>query len=197
MSGTLTVVGNPRRRRRKARRRRVTSHGRKHRRRIGYGARLVRNPRRRRRSRRSVARRRRHRNPMLGGGGINVNTFIKGITGAGIGAIGARLASNLIKNQFMPTASPVVKIAISAAVGIGGGFVLGKFLKQKALANGLMAGAAVIVALDIYDLYIKPMLPANLQDYQYGSLEGWAPQPGMSSYQTGSLNDSAYGEGAY
>jgi hypothetical protein len=193
MSGLLSVVGNPRRRRRKkatSSRRRKTS-----RRRRSHVARVA-NPRRRRRvhaaRRHSNPRRRRHHNPL--GGGLGVNTFVKGVTGAGVGAIGARIVSNFVKNQFLPAASPVVKLGITAGVGILGGWIVSKFLKQRALGAGLTAGAAIVVALDAYEMFLAPMLPANFKDYQYGGLNDyqqgalngfaplsdWAPQSGMS-----------------
>ncbi|MGH9181294.1 MAG: hypothetical protein ACRDY5_06225, partial [Acidimicrobiales bacterium] len=164
------------------------------------------NPRRRRRrgSHRRVHARRRHGNPRaLGLGGLNVSVsqFGKAVMGAGVGAIGARVVSNAIKNQFFPAATPLVKIGIEAGVGILSGVVLGGMLKQRALAAGVAAGAAVVVALDLYDLYLKPALPAMLQDYQYGTLSDWAPQATVEDYQYGSLSggnvyeDNVYGGG--
>ena len=130
--------------------------------------------------------------------------FVKGITGVGVGAIGARILSNLVKNQLfadpLKPADPMVKIAIEAGVGIVGGLVIGKFLKQRALGAGIAAGAAVIVALDIYDLYIAPSLPAMLKDYQYGSLSDWAPQGGggIAAYEQGQLSGAGvYDGGVY
>jgi hypothetical protein len=187
MAGMLTVV-NPRRRRRKARRTHKARSSRRHKRHLFAAA----NPRRHRRRRV-----RRHHNPF--GGGLNVQGFIKGVTGVGVGAVGARIVSNLVKNQFFPTASPAMKIGIEAGVGILSGLVIGKMLKQPALGAGIAAGAAVVVALDIYDLFIKGMLPPLLQDYQYGTMQdyqtgtlnGWAPQPGMSG-DAGIYEDGVY-----
>lgn len=119
---------------------------------------------------------------------MGLGTFVKGLTGAGVGAIGARLAANAVKNQFFPTASPVMKIAIEAGVATVGAYLVGSVLKQRALAAGLAAGGAVIVALDIYDAFIKPSLPAILQDYQTGTLSDWAPQGQLGAYERGSLS---------
>jgi hypothetical protein len=198
MSGMLTVVGNPRRRRRN--RRRTKTHARKHHRRLH--AKATRNPRRRRRvhARRHVARRRRHHNPILSGGVVGVVT--KGLT-LGLGAVSARLVANAVNNlAFKDKAlTGLPKIGLEAAVGAGGWFAL-KSLKQGAFANAFATGAGIVVALDLYDLYVKGMLPAmlqdyaygNLNDYQYGALNGWAPQPGLEAGMSGG---NVYDGGVY
>lgn len=149
------------------------------------------NPRRRRRAlarRHHNPRRRRHRNP-FGGGGLGINDFVKGATGVGLGAVGAKLVSNAVTNTLVKQAAtnPIMKVAVTAGVGIVGSFVVGKLLKQRALATGLAVGAGVVVVLDLFDMYLAPHLPATLKDYGYGALNGWAPQ-GMSAYQAGQLN---------
>ena len=61
-------------------------------------------------------------------------------------------------------------------------------------------GAGIIVALDLYDSYVKGMLPALLQDYSYGSLNdyqtgqlnGWAPQAGLEPGLGGVYDDGVY-----
>ncbi len=204
MSGMLTVVGNPRRKSRKGRRRRPRSRrkaavaARSSRRRRARG---VLNPRRHRvhNRRRHHVRRRRHSNPMIAGMGMG--DFMKGLTGLGVGAIGARLVGNLAKNQFAPNAQPAVKVAIQAVAGIAAGFLVGKFLKQRTLGIGIATGAGVVAALDLYDLFLRAPIAAAvplLGDYAYGSLNDWAPQPGgMSDYAYGSLNGGNLYDGIY
>jgi hypothetical protein len=132
---------------------------------------------------------------MLGG-------VVKGVT-VGVGAIAARVVSNAVNNLAFKSAplSGVSKIGLEAGVGVGGWFAL-KALKQPGLANAFAVGAGIVVALDLYDQFVKGSLPPLLQDYaygslndyQYGSLNGWAPQPGVD---TGMSGGNVYDEGVY
>lgn len=215
MSLLSVIEGNPRRRRRRgAKRRRSTSHRKTTRRRRSSARRAaVSNPRRRRRrsnARRHVRRhaRRRHRNPAFGGS--LVNTLMKGAT-LGLGAIAANAATAAANHfAFNGTMAGPAKLGLKAGVGIAGYFGL-KALKQGSLANAFLVGAGIAVALEAYDQFVKPTVAASvpwLADYDYGSLSGWAPQPGvgnwapqgaLGAYASGSLqgDGDAYANGAY
>lgn len=184
-AGMLTVVGNPRRRRRN-RRKKATSRRRVSRRRRTTHVARAHNPRRRRRvharRRRSNPRRRRHHNPIVSGGILGGVT--KGVF-AGVGAIAARIVANGVNNlAFKGSISGPAKIGLEAAVGVVGFLGLKSLPATKKFAAPFAVGAGIIVALDLYDSYLKAMLPAMLQDYSYGALNdyqtgqlnGWAPQ---------------------
>lgn len=129
-----------------------------------------------------------------------IGVVVKGVQ-VGVGAIAARVAANAVNNLAFKSAplSGVAKIGLEAGVGVAGYMGL-KMLKQGAFANAFAVGAGIIVALDLYDTFVKGMLPPMLQDYsygslndyQYGSLNGWAPQGGE-----GLSGGSVYADGVY
>lgn len=206
--GLLAVVGNPRRggkkKKSRGRRRKASSHKKVARR--PHTA----NPAPRRRRRANARRRhknphhrRRHRNPLMGGGILA--PIIKGAT-VGVGALAAKVASNAVNNlAFGGKLAGPAKIGLEAGVGVAGYLAL-KAFKQPALASAFAVGAGIVVAFDLYDSYVKGMLPAQLQDYSYGVLQGWAPQAaisgwapqaGMSAYSEGSLQGAGYEDSVY
>lgn len=133
----------------------------------------------------------------MGGGGTS--GIMKGVT-LGLGMIGAEVATNAVNNLLGANKqSGIGKIALKAGLGFAAPMVLKFVPGAKKFAGPLAVGIGLSIAWDLYQMYLVPSLPASLKDYQYGSLDGWAPQAGVADYQYGSLNGSgsAYGEGAY
>lgn len=199
MAGMLTVVNPRRRRRSKTRRPRAKRKSTRRRRRSGLFVAKA-NPRRRRRARRAVSRRRRrHSNPSVRMGGI-VGTLTKGAA-LGAGAIATNLATNGVNKLLGANAlNGPAKLALKAGVGLVALPMLLKFVPGgKKFAAQVALGAGIVIALDIFDQYIKESVPAYLQDYEYGSLNdyqygalnGWAPQDGMSG-GAGVYDDGVY-----
>jgi len=127
-------------------------------------------------------------------GGI-VGTLTKGLA-IGAGAIGTNLAVNALNNAMGNKLEGPIKIAAKAAIGIIALPMILKFVPGgNKFANAVRIGAGVAVALDIFEQYVKPNLPATFQDYEYGALNdyqtgqlnGWMPQDGVSGVYDGGV----------
>ena len=150
------------------------------------------NPSRRRRRRTSRARvhhnrrRRVHRNPRgLNLGGVDFGAAA--ITAGGI--VGADIAAGYL-SKMLPAGfqSPVARIGVKAAIGIGAPLLLKRFIGGRT-ANLLAAGAAISVLLDAYHAWIAPAI--GLSDYEIG-MTGYEANPGLSGMDT---NQGALGMG--
>jgi hypothetical protein len=187
MAGMLTVV-NPRRKRtrkHRTRKARKVSHSR---RRVARAHNPIRRRRRVVRRHRVHNRRRRHHNPALRMGGL-MGTLTNGLM-VGAGALGTNLATNYANNMLGANklAGPA-KMALKAGIGLVALPMILKFIPGgRKFAGSVAAGAGVAIMFDIYDQFIKASLPAELQDYGYGSLNGyeagqlngWTPQQGVA-----------------
>lgn len=195
-AGMLTVVNPRRRRSRKRRHTAKPATNRRRRRRVH----AVANPSRRRSHRRVHARRRRHSNPRLGGN--LVGTLMKG-AGLAAGVIAANAATAAANNTFLKAnpATGIAKIALKAGIGIVALPLLLKMVPGgKKFAGSVAIGAGIAVALDLWNQFGAGMLPAELHDYEVGTLsayrpgqlDGWAPQGGMSG-GPGVYDEQVYG----
>ena len=188
MAGEYLVVGNPRRKGRKRTNRR-------HRRARARHSNPVRRRRRNGRRRRYAVNRRRHhrvhRNPRSFYG---INIADAAITAGGV--IGSDLAAGWL-TKMLPSniQSPIARLGVKAAIGVGAPLVLKRFIGSKT-AHLLAAGAAIGVLLDAYHLWIAPSL--GLSDYEVG-MTGYEANPGLSDgpSQPLGIGENIYADSVY
>jgi hypothetical protein len=190
MAGEFAVI-NPRRRRKKARVQR-----RKVRRRRKYAR--VANPVRRRRrvARRRHNPRRRHyarRNPSFMGMDLGKIGSLAG------GYVGTEILGGYLKGMLpagmLPDAN-LARIGCKAAVAIGVPLLARRFL-PRGVAKALMIGGGVAVAVDLFNTFVKPMIPGlPLADYEQGYISDYEMQSIPASASL-SGTDSVYGESVY
>ncbi len=155
----VMIVGNPRRRRRKVRRndparRRVTRRRRRH---NPLGEFMALNPRRsRRRVRRNdpARHRRRHsrRNPASTGLAISARRPMSLLMPAAVGA-GGYFAADYIPIAIGMSATPMTRIGIKAAIAVGGGMLLSRFLGARN-ATAFSLGVGINVLNDVLRTYV-------------------------------------------
>ncbi len=132
------------------------------------------NPKRRARKRRAspVRRRRRsyRRNPI----GLNTksifNTFKAGAVGAG-GAVAVDFAMQRIPLPAMLMTSRLLP-AVRGLVGIGLGWAVSKFLKQRQLGEELATGAVAVALYGVAKNMMTPAMPEGGDVSGYGDLLG-------------------------
>lgn len=109
---------------------------------------------RKRSARRAGTHRKRHRNPSSGGGGNFFRSFLTMESAVELGAaIAAPLAVDFVQQKIMPSATGITKLGIKAALAVGGGWAIDKFLKKR-LAGKIFAVVGLsVIALDAWRYY--------------------------------------------
>lgn len=152
----VMIVGNPRK---GVRRRRKVRHNEPSRKRVYHRHYSMRHnePARMRHNepaRRRVVHRKRHyrRNPASTGLAISARRPMSLLMPAAIGA-GGYFAADYIPIAIGQSASPITRLGIKAAIAIGGGMVLGKFLGAKSAA-AFSLGVGINVLNDVLKTYV-------------------------------------------
>lgn len=136
-------------------------------------------PRRRRRMRRNpymtVAganprrsyRRRYRRNPMLGG--MNIMKNLPYVLTGALSATAQVVVPGFVPAQFQ---SPMVKLAVQAAVAVGGGMIVNKIMKDKMHGTVWMVTGGAVILAEVIKIYVLPNIPFlsdyTMSDYEVG-----------------------------
>lgn len=108
---------------------------------------------RKRTARRAGTHRKRHRNPSASSGGF-FKSFLSMDGAVELGAaIAAPLAVDFVQQKVMPTATGVTKLGLKAALAIGGGWAIDKFLKKRMAAKIFTVVGLSVIALDAWRYY--------------------------------------------
>ena len=115
------------------------------------------------------------------------------------GYVGTEILAGYLKGMLPANLLPdpnMARIGCKAAIGIGLPLLARRFL-PRGVANALMIGGGVAVAVDLFNTYVKPMVPGlPLADYEQGFISGYeAPMLETSPSLSGA--DSVYGESVY
>lgn len=109
---------------------------------------------RKRYARRAGTHRKRHRNPSSGGGGNFFKSFLTLEGAVELGAaIAAPLAVDFVQQKIMPSATGVTKLALKAALAVGGGYAIDKFLKKRMAGKIFAVVGLSVIALDAWRYY--------------------------------------------
>ena len=130
-----------------------------------------------------------HRNPRAFYG---INIGDAAITAGGV--IGSDIAAGWL-TRMLPgnIQSPITRLGVKAAIGVGAPLVLKRFIGSKT-AHLLAAGAAIGVLLDAYHLWLAPAL--GLSDYEIG-MTGYEANPGLSGNNIPGQEALGIGENIY
>jgi len=130
---------------------------------------------------------------------------MRGVTIGG-GAIATNVATGFI-SKFLPEnlkTGPVV-LGVKAAVGLLVlPMLLGFIPGGRKFANSVRLGAGVVIALDIWNVYIAPNIPGLsdyetgiLQDYETGVLSGYGSLIESESIVSAPTGSGVYGGSIY
>jgi hypothetical protein len=135
------------------------------------------NPRRRR----HAGRRRRHRNPALFRGGSVLGIPLGEAASITLGAVGTDVLSGFVA-KFVPMPASldarIARVGVKAITVAAGSMLAGKMLGSK-MARAFALGGGVSILLDVYNGWVKPMVP-GLSDYVPERLGMGAYEPEFS-----------------